>query len=225
MSTRETFDRVAARYDSLKLHIIPGYVEMRAAVDRIVDAAPSTLGRALELGSGTGSWASAYLQRHGGAQLVGVEYSSGMRDVASHQLAGFGHRVRLVQVDMKDGLPEAGSFDCTASILAIHHVPDKGRIAREVFERLVPGGLFAWADVTTAATPEGETAAVEDWIAFMRSQGMDEAGIEGVLEDHRQNDLPETVEAMLEHLHRAGFEPAEPVWERGKFVVLRAEKP
>ena len=225
MSSRETFDRVAARYDSLKLHIIPGYAEMRAAVDRIVDAAPSTLGRALELGSGTGSWARAYLQRHGGAQLVGIEYSSGMRDVASHQLADFGHRVRLVQVDMKDGLPEAGSFDCAASTLAIHHVKDKACIAREVFERLVPGGLFAWADVVTAPTPEAESAAVVDWIAFMRAQGMDDDGVQEVLDDHRDNDLPETVERMLDHLHQAGFEPADVVWERGKFAVLRAEKP
>jgi len=225
MSSRETFDRVAERYDSLKLHIIPGYVEMRAAVDRIVDAAPSTVGRALELGSGTGSWARSYLRRHGGAHLVGIEYSSGMREVASRQLADLGHRVRLIQVDMKDGLPEAGSFDCAASILAVHHVKDKARLVRQVFQRLVPGGVFAWADVVSAPTPDAETAAVEDWIAFMRAEGMDDEGVEGVLNDHRENDLPETVEAMLAHLHGAGFEPAEVVWQRGKFAVLRAERP
>lgn len=225
MNARETFDRVAERYDALKLHLIPGYAEMRSRVDHIADAAPSMTGRALELGSGTGSWARAYLERHPGSRLVGVEFSMGMREVAARQLAAFGHRARLVQLDMNEGLPEEGSFDCVCSILAIHHVQDKAWLARQVFERLVPGGLFAWADVIACGTPEAETAAIEGWSAFMREQEIDEKGVAGVLEDHRENDLPETTGEMLAHLHGAGFEPARVVWERGKFAVLRAERP
>jgi hypothetical protein len=33
VSIRDTFDRVAAEYDAVKQRIIPGYAEMRAAVD------------------------------------------------------------------------------------------------------------------------------------------------------------------------------------------------
>jgi predicted TPR repeat methyltransferase len=49
---------------------------------------------------------------------------------------------------------------------------------------------------------------------------LDEEEIAHVLRDHRENDLPETVESQLGYLQQAGFDPAAVAWCHGKFVLF-----
>ena len=55
-SNRDTFDRLATEYDELKLRVIPGYRHVQDLAPRYASANPRQ--RVLELGCGTGEWAS-----------------------------------------------------------------------------------------------------------------------------------------------------------------------
>lgn len=223
-SVREGFDRVAGEYDALKLRVIPGYREVRALVDRYAAIPERAPARVLELGSGTGEWAERFLERHPNAEFEGVDFSEQMRDIAAHRLEPFRSRARLHASDLNEALPR-GRFALVVSFFAIHHVSDKSRLVGEVAARLSEGGRFLWADITAASAPALEQLFIDDWVAFMRQAGLEEERISHVLRDHRENDLPETVERQLGYLQRAGFDPAGVVWSRGKFALFLGRRP
>jgi tRNA (cmo5U34)-methyltransferase len=222
-SVREVFDRLAGEYDALKLRVIPGYREIQALVDRYAVVPEGAPARVLELGLGTGEWAERFLGCHTEVEFEGVDFSEQMRDIAARRLERFGGRVRLHASDLNDTLPR-GRFERVVSFFALHHVRDKKRLIGEVGARLVEGGRFLWADITRAAAPALEQLFIDDWVSFMRGAGVEEEGIVRALQDHRENDLPETVESQLGYLREAGFDPAGVVWSRGKFVLLMGQR-
>jgi tRNA (cmo5U34)-methyltransferase len=222
-NVRETFDRLADRYDELKLRVIPGYRRIQETVHRHCELPAGASPRLLELGCGTAQWAEEFLARFPGARYDAIEFSSQMRKLAENRLAAHADRVRLLDLDLNERIPE-GEFDLIVSFFAIHHVSDKATLIRDVYDRLVPGGRFLYADITVSEDPDREAENLASWASSMRDAGLDEERISEVLMDHRDNDLPEPEGTQLAHLGRAGFEPAEIVWSSEKFALFHGVK-
>lgn len=221
-SSRDTFDRLASEYDELKLRLIPGYRQVQDLALRYAGASPGQ--RVLELGCGTGEWASAFFRNHPEADYVGVELSSNMRRLASTRLSAHGNRFQVLGQDLNAALPE-GPFDLVVSFFAIHHVENKPRLIRDVFASLAPGGQFLYADITIATDPELERSFLGGWVAFMIAAGLDTERIPHVLADHRDNDIAEPSSTQLSYLRAVGFAPAEVIWSWEKFALFYAAKP
>lgn len=221
---RDTFDRLAIEYDELKVRIIPGYRQVQDLALRYTSSNPSRWQHVLELGCGTGEWASAYLRAHSEADYLAIEFSPNMRDLASTRLAGYGTRFRLLDRDLNASLPE-GRFDLVVSFFAIHHVENKQRLIHDIFGCLASGGLFLYADITVAPDAVLERSFLDGWVAFMRQAGLEEERIPDVLADHREHDMAESASAQLSLLRAAGFTPAEVIWSWEKFVLFYPAKP
>jgi tRNA (cmo5U34)-methyltransferase len=219
---RDTFDRLAAEYDELKLRVIPDYSRIQAFVHRYA-VTLATPGRVLELGCGTAQWAAAFLQKHPSTYYTAIEFSNEMRRLATARLEPFSDRIELVDRDLNSPLPE-GVFDVVVSFFAVHHVEDKRGLARDVFDHLTPEGAFLYADITVGNDPSLEQRFIKGWVDFMREAGLEEERIPHVLADHRQNDLPESAEQQLKYLREAGFASAEIVWRWEKFALFHALK-
>lgn len=218
---RDTFDRLASEYDELKLRVIPGYRQVQDLALRYASAHP--VQRVLELGCGTGEWASAFVKHHPEADYVAVEFSRNMRELAATRLAAHGTRLQLLDQDLSASLPE-GPFDLVVSFFAIHHVENKKRLINDVFTSLVPGGVFIYADITIAPDPGLEQSFLDGWVAFMRGAGLDPERIPHVLADHREHDIAESASTQLSYLRAAGFAPAEVIRSWEKFAVFYATK-
>lgn len=221
---RDTFDRLANEYDELKVRIVPGYRQVQDLALRYASGNPSRWPRVLELGCGTGEWASEFLRAHSDADYLAIEFSPKMRDLASTRLARYGTHFRLLDQDLNASLP-AGPFDLVVSFFAIHHVENKPRLVHDIFGCLAPGGLFMYADITVAPDAVLERSFPDGWVAFMRQAGLDEERIPHVLADHREHDMAESASAQLAFLHAAGFAPAEVIWSWEKFALFYAAKP
>jgi tRNA (cmo5U34)-methyltransferase len=219
---RDTFDRLASEYDELKLRVIPGYRHVQDLALRYASATPRQ--RVLELGCGTGEWASVFFRNHPEVHYVAVEFSANMRRLASTRLAAHGTHLRLLDQDLNASLPE-GPFDLVVSFFAIHHVQNKQRLVQDVFTSLVPGGLFLYADITIASDPVLERSFLDGWVAFMHGAGLDTERIPHVLADHRDNDIAEPSSTQLSYLQAAGFAPAEVIWSWEKFALFYGAKP
>jgi tRNA (cmo5U34)-methyltransferase len=218
-TVRDTFDRLASEYDELKLRIIPGYRQVQEMALRYSGSAD----RVLELGCGTGEWAAMFLDAHPHAEYTAIEFSAKIRELAAARFANRDDRFTLVDQDLNTPLP-AGPFGLVAAFFAIHHVEDKKRLFREIFDRLNPGGLLIFADIMVAADPDLEQRFLDGWVRFMRDAGIEEERISTILDDHEQNDLPEPAARQIEYLRVSGFAVAEVIWSQEKYVLFYAEK-
>jgi L-threonylcarbamoyladenylate synthase len=139
----------AAGYEAMIREDIPVYDRLQ---DELVEVSGSGAGRVLELGTGTGETATRLLERHPDAELVGIDESTGMLEVARSRLPA--DRVSLRVARLQDRLPD-GPFDLVASALCVHHLLADEK--RDLFDRihavLAPGGRFVLADVVVASDP------------------------------------------------------------------------
>jgi len=111
--------------------------------------------RVLDLGAGYGAVTEMVLHRYYQATVLCVDGSEAMLEHARPRLAKHGAQVQLVLKDLADPAWHAGlsgPFHAAVSAIALHHLTDerKQQLCREVFDLLVPGGLFLNDDVVEA---------------------------------------------------------------------------
>jgi SAM-dependent methyltransferase len=108
--------------------------------------------RALDLGCGCGHVARLLLRR--GFEVTAVDFAASALTLCARRAPG----ARLVQADVRDGLPFLGErFDLVVADLSLHYFPWDETVAvhEDVASRLAPGGLFATRLNATGDTHHG----------------------------------------------------------------------
>lgn len=171
-------------------------VDFDAFQDRVAAATQGVeAARILELGIGTGETARRVLELHPGAELVAVDESEAMIDVARGAVGG-----DLSVARLQDELP-AGPFDLVVAALSVHHLDadEKRDLFRRLARSLRPGGRFVLGDVVLPQRPEDATIPLTP-----------------------DFDRPDRLEDQLAWLRDAGFD-AEAVWSERDLAVVRAD--
>lgn len=112
--------------------------------------------RVLDLGCGYG-WHCIYAAEHGAAQVVGIDISERMLEVAEEKSAGLPVTYICSAIEDMEFLEE--SFDIVLSSLAFHYLPDFDLIAKMVKRVLVPEGRFIFSAEHPVFTSQGP----QDW--------------------------------------------------------------
>jgi demethylmenaquinone methyltransferase/2-methoxy-6-polyprenyl-1,4-benzoquinol methylase len=135
------FDGIARRYDLLNRIISLGLDQRwRKKTVRCLELQPGQ--RLLDLATGTGDLAIQVARRHPEVDVVGLDPSAGMLEVARKkcerkQLTA---RIELVTGDAQELPYEAASFDAVTMGFGIRNVPDRLRALREIARVVKPGG-------------------------------------------------------------------------------------
>src|SRR5947199_4359779 len=132
------YDAIARIYDPWSRSVIED-------VSFYVDEAVRSGGPVLELGVGTAR--VAVPMTAAGVEVIGVDLSEGMLEVARERAALAGVSIDLRQGDMRDP-PVEGSFPLVVipfrSLLHMETDIDRRSVLRAVAERLAPGGRFVF---------------------------------------------------------------------------------
>lgn len=112
--------------------------------------------RVLDLGCGYG-WHCLWAAQHGAAQVVGLDLSEKMLEVAREKNTFPQIEYRRCAIEQAQFAP--GSFDVVLSSLALHYIADYEAVVRRVREWLVPGGRFIFTAEHPVFTAEGS----QDW--------------------------------------------------------------
>jgi len=182
--------------------------------------------RIFDAGCGTGVFTLDYLEA--GAEVVGLDISRPMLDLAVKKAAGY--PFSAVQGDMLSLPFGDGFFDKAVSVTALEFIEDANRAVGELFRVTRPGGLIVvatlnslspWATRRRAKTQRGQSHVLEG--AFFRSP--DEllacSSAEGTVRSviHFQKDDPPELALEIERLGQSqGL-------DTGAFVAARWVKP
>jgi hypothetical protein len=122
--------------------------------------------------------------------------------------------VELREHDMEQSLPaDLGRFDVAVSSFAIHHLEPERQMALygEVFDRLLPGGLFANVEHVASTTQR------------RHEEFLDAIGSSPEQDDPSNKLVP--VATHLDGLTACGFADAECLWKWRELAVVTGTKP
>ena len=132
--------------------------------------------RVLELCCGEGLLAEAILQQYASASVEGLDGSAVMLARAQARLAGFNGRFHLRPFDLaapewRTGTP---AYHAVVSSLTIHHLDaaEKQQLFADVYQMLVPGGVFIIADVIQPVGQFGTAVAAGAWDTAVQQQAL-----------------------------------------------------
>lgn len=212
-----------ADFDTGIRQLLPRYEEM---LDAIALCLPSNAQRVLELGCGTGELSIKVLRRCPATQVVAVDYSPRMLEFAKSKLEAAGYAQQWTGVEGDFGewanhqLSIEDGFDACVSSLAIHHLTHemKLKLFSRIRESLNPGGVFWNADPVLPESPvlsDAYKSIREDWAA---QQGATLAEVraktgKSTPYGHSNPDQLATLDAHLQMLKTAGFDPVAVPWK------------
>ncbi len=179
------YDIGAKVYDRIKdnnLDVDTAFIG-RPLVERLLAAGGDSGSlRVLDVATGTGRLPMTLLaQPEFIGDIVGVDLSYGMLEMAAQKLAIHGNRVTLVHSPADPQAFHDSVFDGVVSLEALELMPDMGAAIREMVRVLRPGGWLAITNrtgLTTHLMP-GQTMPTEAVIAFLADLGLTEITIGG----------------------------------------------
>lgn len=187
--TQET----AAGWDAGGAEQLPTRAEQQDVLLELLTAADIGDGAVLDLGIGSGLVAETVLTALPDMQLVGVDFSAAMLDLARGRLSRFGPRVQLLCHDLSrlDSivLPDL-HYRAAFSVQTMHHLSDADKAAALAWtaEVVDPGGLVVIIDRVKV-----DELLFRDWAIVWR---------------RLDSKTPETYADHVEELTRAGDRPA-----------------
>ena len=128
---------------------IPLASEQLDIVMRLISKAEKPTGTFLDIGCGDGVLAATILERYQGMKGVCLDFSEPMLDAAQEKLKEYSTNLKFILLDYGERnwtqrVEAMTTFDLVVSGFSIHHQPDerKKELYNEIFDLLVPGGLF-----------------------------------------------------------------------------------
>jgi demethylmenaquinone methyltransferase/2-methoxy-6-polyprenyl-1,4-benzoquinol methylase len=143
------FDLIAPRYDRFTRVFSFGMDRRwKAELTAWISTAIAPTARVIDLACGTGDLAFAAARRVPQGEVIGIDTSAAMIDIARRRAASERAEgtVRFVVGDISSLAHEDASVDAIIAGYAVRNVPDYQRVLAEVARVLKPGGVLATLD-------------------------------------------------------------------------------
>ncbi|AZN39645.1 class I SAM-dependent methyltransferase [Paenibacillus albus] len=219
---RSTFNETAAVYDQQRRKLIPCFDDFYGVAASLADSRHDAP-RILDLGAGTGLFASLLAQRYPNASLTLIDLADNMLDVARARFDG-NPNVEYVCADYTNFIA-ADKYDIVISGLSIHHLSDadKVQLYKNSYANLREGGVFINADQVLGHTPFIDERYKSDWRGKVEASGLTEAEIAAAYERTKLDRMTDLA-SQLSWLTQAGFEDVDCVYKYFNFVVMFGRK-
>lgn len=145
LAPRVGYDLVATEYDSWKWQSIWHQFEWPIILDMLAQAYRVQAGSMLDIGTGTGTYLRAIVDKFAPRRAVGIDVSQNMLTQAARKLAGTD--VRLQTGDALNLNFPSDTFDAVLMCRVASHIDDVDLAAREAFRVLRPGGYMIMSDI------------------------------------------------------------------------------
>ena len=214
----------ATDYDRIIRTLIPGYEQILSTIIWLLSQIVPRDGKIIELGGGTGALAEAVLRTLPQVQIETWDVDANMLAVAQDRLSKFAGRVSLRNKSFTEKLPECHAVIAT---LSLHHIPTldaKRSVYANIFEALLPHGIFLNGDCTLDPAEPTHTVMLRYWLDFMAKNGISDSEGRNHFTEWAKDDTYQHLFDELTILVEAGFLRPEVYWKEGPFAVYGGVK-
>ena len=127
----------------------------------------------LDLGAGTGVGGIGLATRFPDAAVVAIDISDDSLERIREKVVALdlADRVRALNSNLDEGLPELGAVDLTWASMSLHHVGDPVEVLRRLLATTEPGGIVAVAEFSDPVRVLPETLTQEQvWVDRQREE-------------------------------------------------------
>jgi tRNA (cmo5U34)-methyltransferase len=219
-------------YEKLQAHLLTKVAELDEICPHVVD-----------LGAGSGRWASLFLEAIPSGRATLVDQSQPFFEIARSRLDAT--RASFVTQRLQDEWPAEieQPVHAIVSMSAIHHLESAEKLAlyQRCFDLLAPGGLLLNGDEIRPVDSEVYLREMQMWgrhmQALIAAQLVTPAMAVGLTQwqlrnidrfeepRHSGDDCHDTAETQLDMLRQIGFVNVELSWSSGLWGCLHARKP
>ena len=194
----------------------------------------------LDLGCGDGVLAATILEKYPQAKGTLVDLSMPMLQAALQNLKAFSKSLHVSSVDYTDPswfdiVSSQAPFDVVVSGFSIHHHPDsvKSQVYTDIFDLLMPGGVFVNIEHVCSTTPRIE-ALYDDyfidslWASQLTdgdAQTRDQVASAYHKRDDKQENILAPVELQCDWLRSIGFDDVDCYFKVFELAVFGGRRP
>lgn len=221
-------DAVARVFPDMIKRSVPGYTTIIPMIGVITEqyAQPNT--QLYDLGCSLG--ASLLAMRHGvkadGCKLIGVDNAEAMIERCKHYVKDdhANTPVELIHGDITELAIKNASVVTLNFTLQFIEMEKRCDLLKKIYEGMVPGGALVLSEKICFAGPDQQKVQEELHWDFKRANGYSEMEISQKRSALENVLVPETAEAHIERLHKAGFSQAYQWYQCFNFVSFVAVK-
>jgi len=203
----------AFEYDAIDhLEVNQKFVNDLLARERVV-------GEVLDLGTGPGQIPIEMCERTARVQILAVDLSSHMLDLArgNIEVAEWTDRIMLDLIDAKQLPYEDGRFACVMSNSLVHHIAEPSRLLTEAVRVTSPGGFLFFRDLVRPEDDAAIRRLIEKYAIYdtRQQRKLYESSLRAAL----------TVEEMQQAVSALGFDPETVKQTSDRHWTWAAKKP
>lgn len=224
LSIKQAFDDGARDYDAARKQLIPCFDDFYGTAVELIPFSKNDKIKVLDIGAGTGLFASLVTEKYKKAELTLYDVSGKMLEEAKKRFESSDLEIKYVEKDyFKEEIE--GEYDLIISALSIHHLShsEKQKLFSKLFSVLKESGIFINADQALGESPEIEKAYQTFWLEKVKENDVSEASLSSALERMKEDQMS-TLSDQLKWLKQANFSEVNCWYQNYSFVVYSGRK-
>ncbi len=219
----KVFDEFSTDYTRKMVQYVPFYSNMLESLIAFLpqDFSPKTI---LELGCGNGNATALLLHHYPNASFHLVDASDQMLQLCKERF-GTRDNFHYENALFQELELEAHSFDLVVAGISLHHLKseEKQEIFRQTRKAMKVDGIFACCDLMVNKSDQPyHSKVLEQWQAFLLSQGAGEKDWEWLMDHYANYDYPDAFIDQKQWLESAGFSKVNLSWNDGPWTCFHA---
>lgn len=219
---RMKFNHISVNYDRQRKQLIPCFDDFYGIAVSMIESV-SKRPAVLDIGAGTGLFASFLLAKIPDARLTLIDISEKMLKVAKERFRDVSG-VEYIVGDYTH-YDSFQKYDIIISALSIHHLSDqqKQELYKQCYSMLKPDGLFINADQVLGNTQYIDSIFKKHWKSGIENSGLSQDEISSGYERIKL-DKEATLSQQLSWLRDIGFADVDCVYKYYHFAVMLGRK-